>query len=407
MHKEYEVLRGLAAEIADIASLPVQQEKKQLWTSNNDLVPARPLVYIDQLPWHEINASDEMRLECGDAYLRTIEQRLREILYRWRHFPCDMVVEERIDIPHSYHGLEYGMRIKEKGVWTNRENDIYSHEYAEQLNSQEDIDNLPYDNIVVDHSADKRHYELCSEIFRGILPVRFEGVQIHTGVWDRIAQLRKPDNLLIDLIDRPEHTRAIVIKLRDITMDTVRQCEALGLLDNQIQYVHCTGAYTNDLPKTQGGDVKAKNVWAFGMSQIFSTVSKDMHKEFDIDLLMPLYDMFGLMYYGCCEPLHDKIDIIRKIRNVRKISISPWADIEKGAESISGDYVFSLKPRPSLIGNGVFEEDEIRDQLQRAKDACKKHNTPCEFILKDVSTVRNRLDFLDRWNDLAMTIAMS
>lgn len=113
------------------------------------------------------------------------------------------------------------------------------------------------------------------------------------------------------------------------------------------------------------------------------------------------------MYYGCCEPLHDKIDIVRKIKNVRKISVSPWADIEKSAEEIAGDFVFSLKPRPSLIGNGAFEEAEIRDQMMRAKTACQAYNTPCEFILKDVSTVRNRLDFLDRWGSLAMEIALS
>ncbi len=407
MNKDFTVLRTLANIIAEISALPAQDEKRALWTSNNDLVPTRPLVYIDQLPWHEINLSSEMTLECKNPYLRTIEQRLRETLYRWNHFPCDMVVEARIDIPHAYSGLLYGARIKEKGAWTNQDNDIYSHEYQEQLDSEEDIDKLSFDEIVLDHKRDEKNYQLCSQIFEGILPVRFEGVQIHAGVWDRIAQLRKPDNLLIDLIDRPELTEKIVIKLRDITMDSVKQCERLGLLDDQLQYVHCTGAYTNDLPKVEGNTVLSKNVWAYGMSQIFSTVSKSMHEEFDIDLLMPLYDMFGLMYYGCCEPLHNKIDIVRKIKNVRKISISPWADIEKGAESLSGDFVFSLKPRPSLIGNGIFEEAEIREQMLSAKKACEKHKTPCEFILKDVSTVQNRLDFLDRWNQVAMDIAIS
>lgn len=407
MKKDDQVLHTLASQMAQIAALPVQNEKRALWTSNNDLKPTRPLVYIDQLPWHEIAQEPEMKLACVDPYLRRIEQRLRETLYRWNHFPCDMVVESRIDIPHAYEGLAYGVHVKEKGLWTDSRNDIYSHEYVEQLNSIEDVENLQYDHVVVDRSLDKEHFQLCEHIFDGILPVRFEGVQIHTGVWDRIAQLRKPENMLIDLIDRPEFTGQVVTKLRDITIDTVKQCERLGLLDDRLQYVHCTGAYTNDLPKIENGIVTSRNVWAFGMSQIFSSVSKDMHEAFDIELMMPLYDMFGLMYYGCCEPLHNKVDIIRRIKNVRKISMSPWADVEKGAESISGDYVFSLKPRPTLIGNGRFEADLIRAQLQQAKDACRRNNTPCEFILKDVSTVQGRVDFLDMWNDLAMDIAMS
>ncbi len=405
--RDHQVLQALAKKLAEIAALPVQNEKKALWTSNNDLKPTRPLVYIDQLPWHEIARSPEMRLECEDPFLRRIEQRLRETLYRWHHFPCDMVVENRIDIPHACEGLLYGVHIKEKGLWTDERNDIYSHEYQEQLNSEEDLKKLRFDTVTLDRDLDREHLQICEQIFDGILPVRFEGVQIHTGVWDRIAQLRKPENMLMDLIDRPEFTEEIVIRMRDITMDTVRQCEQLGLLDERIQYVHCTGAYTNDLPKVENGIVTSRNVWAFGMSQIFSSVSKGMHEAFDIDLMMPLYEMFGLMYYGCCEPLHDKIDIVRRIRNVRKISMSPWADVDKGAEGLSGDYVFSLKPRPSLIGNGRFEAELIREQLEAAKDACSRYDTPCEFILKDVSTVQGKVEFLDRWNDLAMEIAQS
>src|SRR5659263_711502 len=101
------VLRELAKKMAEIAYLPVQDEKKILWTANNDLKPVRPMVYIDQLPWHEINTSKEMQMECTDPFLRVMEHRIREILYRWKHFPCDMVVEKRIDLPREIHNLNY------------------------------------------------------------------------------------------------------------------------------------------------------------------------------------------------------------------------------------------------------------------------------------------------------------
>lgn len=53
MNKDYLILRELGNRVAEIAALPVQQEKKKLWTANNDLHPVRPMVYIDQLPWHD------------------------------------------------------------------------------------------------------------------------------------------------------------------------------------------------------------------------------------------------------------------------------------------------------------------------------------------------------------------
>ncbi len=46
--------------------------------------------------------------------------------------------------------------------------------------------------------------------------------------------------------------------------------------------------------------------------------------------------VFGLGYYGCCEPLHHKIDLIRALPDVRKISMSPFVDVETGAEAIAG-----------------------------------------------------------------------
>lgn len=407
MERDIQVLQELGKRYAEIAALPLQQEKKKLWTANNDLKTNRPMVYIDQLPWHELAQSPEMRLECQDPFLRTVEQRLRETLYRFRHFPCDMVVEARVDIPKAYSGMRMGINVEARGVWVDAQNDVYSHEYVSQLNGPEDLEKLQQDKITADRQLDAERLDLCERIFEGILPVRLRGMQVQANVWDHMAQLMNQEEMLMDLLDRPEFIVQVVTRMRDILMDSIRQLENLDLLDSELEYVHCTGAYTDDLPKSADGKTRAKNVWGYGMSQIFGAVSKQMHEEFDIDLLRPMYEMFGLFYYGCCEPLHHKVDIIRKIKNVRKISMSPWADARAGAEAIAGDYVLSLKAHPALIASGRFEEEKIREQLTTAKQACERYGTPCEFILKDVSTVQGKLEFLDRWNQVAMEVALS
>lgn len=408
MNQDYIILRELGKQIAEIAALPVQQEKKALWTANNDLHPVRPMVYIDQLPWHELNLSEEMRLQCTDPFLRSIEHDLKSLLYRWKHFPCDMVVENRVDIPMSVEGLDYGVHIVEEIRRTDVENDIVSHKYKDQLSNEESLAALREDQIRVNREEDARRLEICQEIFHGILPVRLSGVQIHAGLWDRIAQMRPAESILWDFADRPEFIEETVLKFVDLTNAAIDQCEELGLLDEKLQYVHCTGAYTDQLPKDgmEDGKAKARNVWAFGMAQLLSTVSPAMHEEFEIDLVRPLYERFGLLYYGCCEPLQDKIEIIRKIRNVRKISVSPWADIEKSADNIAGDYVFSCKSNPAFICAGGFDEENIRDQLSRAKAACSRTGTPLEIILKDVSSVCSHLDYVDRWEKIAMEYAL-
>ncbi len=90
------------------------------------------------------------------------------------------------------------------------------------------------------------------------------------------------------------------------------------------------------------------------MAQIFVSVSPGDAPGVRARLRLPWYERFGLGYYGCCEPLDTKIDIVRKIPNVRKISMSPWVKVERGAERIGGDFVFSRKPSPALLASDTL-----------------------------------------------------
>lgn len=177
-------------------------------------------------------------------------------------------------------------------------------------------------------------------------------------------------------------------------------------MDEERSYVHCTGAYTKDLPKDSKKEKNhsASNVWSFGMAQIFSSVSPAMHETFEINLVKPLYERFGLMYYGCCEPLEHKIDIIRKISNVRKISISPWARPEIAAERIGKDYVMSLKSNPAYLATGLFPEEQIKSEIKKAMEVCKIYGCPLEIILKDVSTVAHHPEVLTKWERMVMEL---
>ena len=64
------IIRNLAARVAEIAALPVQEEKRALWRQLNALNPARPMVMIDQVCWNEMNLDDELTLRCTDPECR-------------------------------------------------------------------------------------------------------------------------------------------------------------------------------------------------------------------------------------------------------------------------------------------------------------------------------------------------
>jgi hypothetical protein len=184
------------------------------------------------------------------------------------------------------------------------------------------------------------------------------------------------------------------------------QLEAQGLLGSGQAIIHCSGAYTDELP-APGFDParsRAKDLWSCGMAQIFSTVSPAMHQEFELDYAARWYSRFGLVYYGCCEPLDGKIDIIRGIPHVRKISMSPWVNQEKGAEKIGPDFVFSRKPSPAFLATDAWDPGAVEKDLRETLACCQRHGCPLEFILKDISTVRYEPQRLWEWADIAMRV---
>ena len=77
------------------------------------------------------------------------------------------------------------------------------------------------------------------------------------------------------------------------------------------------------------------------------------------------------MYYGCCEPLDRKIDIVRKLPNLRKISITPWADVKRAAEQMGPDFVMARKPNPAMVAVPELDEDALRADIAETLDVCR------------------------------------
>ena len=96
-----------------------------------------------------------------------------------------------------------------------------------------------------------------------------------------------------------------------------------------------------------------------------------MHGEFLLQYQLPILRQFGLAAYGCCEDLTRKIGMLRKIPNLRRIAVSPFADVARCAEQIGRDYVLSYRPSPSdMVGYG-FNPERVRAILRRDLTACR------------------------------------
>ena len=405
--KDRDVLRELAKEIAEIAALPVQQETISLWKALNGLKPVRPMVTIDQVAWHEMNVDGELTLRTKDEFCRDIETRLRRTLYQWKHMRVDMVVEPFIDIRKVIRGDDFGIQTIDETAVTDAANDVVGHRFIDQLATGDDLHKIRMPVVSLDEAGTAEVEAKAHEVFDGILTVRMQGRQtLFFAPWDRIVTWHGPENTLMDLAMRPDFMHRVMARLTDAYLSMLDQLEEKGLLGHSQGVVHCSGAYTDDLP-APGFDAsrpRARDLWTPGMSQIFSSVSPAMHKEFDIDYSVRWYSRFGLVYYGCCEPLDGKMDIVRTIPHLRKVSMSPWVDVERGAGGIGRDFVFDRKPSPAFLARDSWDPWAVRRDLAETMEACKRHGCPLEYNLKDISTVRYQPQRLWEWADVAMRL---
>ena len=402
-----EILRELGRRKCEIGNLPVQKEKIELWRRLNELHAVRPLVWISQVPWHEMNCNDEFTTRCQDPHLRWMEAELRMELYQWDHFPADMVVE-----PVIYSGIvggpsgsyaDYGM--VEQQIQHEGGQDVG---FVPMIHTLADADKIRTPNVWFDRDATERNYQILCQVFDGVIPVKKRGLvhQWHSP-WDQIIHWYGIEQLYTDMYDRPALVHRILRNFSKALHEVVDKQEALGMLaaGNGIYSVGSGGlGITAELPSKDFSTSPAKvaEQWGCSTGQIFSEVSPDMHEEFCLQYERPLMERFGLTYYGCCEPLHKKVGMLRSVKNLRKISMSPWVNIAEGSEQIGQSYVFSFKPNPAHLGMHGWNQALVRTYLEDVVRGTRNNNV--ELILKDITTVRGEPQRLWEWARIAMEV---
>jgi hypothetical protein len=407
MGNDRTIIRELAARVADIAALPVQERKKSLWRALNARKPVRPMVMIDQVCWNEMNVGDELTLLCQDAECRGYEERLRRTLFQWKHFPVDSVVEPIFRVPKAIANTGFGISVHEKRAVSDPTNSVVGHKYANQFETEGDLEKILMPRITHDAAETDRRLAVARDLFDGLLEVRAWGADPYLSLWDPISTWMGVENALYAMVDRPEFMHKLVGRVTEGYLSMLDQLESGGLLCGEQSLVHCTGAWTDELPAA-GYDParpRTRDLWMFGLAQMFSTVSPEMFQEFEVDYAGRICARFGLVYYGCCDPLDRKMAEVRRIPNVRKVSMSPWVDEGRGAEAIGRDFVYSRKPNPALLAWDRFDPEAVRQDLLATRRACERNGCPLEYILKDISTVRYQPERLFEWARIAMEIA--
>ena len=397
--QEIQLLRDLAKEAAEAASLPVMAERRALWMRHNRLDVVRPMILVfPEGAWRELLPEDALRCETPEA--REMEAELRRRLYYRDHLPDDTVIEKEWVVAKAITDTGWGLepqheaQTQETGSWG----------FRPVIHGPADLAKLRFPEVRHDEAATQRNFETAQDLFGGILDVKLKGrahVSFHPMA--HYTALRGLEQVMLDMCTEPRMLHDAMAFYEEGYRKYTGQLVDQNLLSlNNDGTYHSSGGvgYTDELP-APGFDpdrVRPCDMWASAEAQEMAQVSPGMHEEFVLQYERRLLEPFGLTGYGCCEDLTLKLDYALKIPNIRRISIAPWANVDKCAEKLGGRCIFSWKPHPAHLV-GEFSRDMIRDYIRRTLEVSR--DCVLEMILKDTHTCEHQPERFTQWTQIA------
>jgi len=397
---ERDLLRRLAEKARAIAEEPVMRERKDLWRRHNGLRSARPMIMADpECAWEELLPLRD--LVCTQPLLRFWELNLRKRIFQFEIIGDDDVAEPWFDIPWDVRIGDFGAAAR-KTHGVNRGSFTWTPPIRDLDRA---LETIHFRDLAVDRGRTRRQVELANSIFGELLPARTRGKYWWTlGMTGAVIELIGLEELLLAMCDQPDALHRLMAWMRDEHLRFLEWFEREGLLSdtNENDYVGSGGiGYTDELPaagRAPGGPARLRDIWGFAESQETVGVSPEMFAEFVFPYQLPLLEKFGLTCYGCCEPVDQRLRILKRIPNLRRVSVSAWADEAKCAAALGRDYIYSRKPNPAMICV-QFNEAAIRADIRRTLETAADCNL--ELIMKDTHTLQGEAWRIRRWVQIA------
>lgn len=397
--REREMLRSLACRVRELAELEEQKEKRELWYRHNALEETRPVIFCDpENGWNEIIPPTS--LMCEGKLARHWEMYLRKEIFWGESMGDDKVIEPYFDVPYVYEETGWGLE-----EWIIKVEEWGSYRWDPPLKDYRDMDKLRFPEIRIDEEASEKLFTLAQEVFGDILFVRRKTIWWWTlGMTWTLVNLRGLEQVMLDMYDHPQELHKLMAFLRDghlAKLDFLEKHNLLSL-NNDGTYVGSGGfGYTHELPRKDfdGVHVRTIDMWGFAESQETCYVSPEMFEEFIFPYQYAILERFGLNCYGCCEPLHPRWHVVQRFPRLRRVSVSPWADLKKMAEYLGDKYIYSLKPSPTDLATPQIDEEYIRKKLRKALEITK--GCRVEVIMKDNHTIGGNPNNVVTWCRIA------
>jgi hypothetical protein len=405
---DIDVLRRLAERKRQIADHAVNRERRQAWLAHDAGSNSRPMILAEYCGVQETHSPFAPQLACQSDWARNWERSILAEFYQYDVLRDDHVIEPWMAlnwrIPYTNYGVEATVQLGD--------NDGHpgSRRWDHPIQDLDaDFAKLQPRVFSVDRIGTLEEKARMEKIFDGILPVCLRGGFYWTlGMTATAIQLIGLENLMLYMYDHPAGLHRLMAFLRDDHLAFTQWLEREGLysLNNANDYIGSGSmGYTRDLPQPDavaGAPVRRKDLWCLSESQETVGVGPDLFDEFIFPYQLSLAEKFGKCYYGCCEPVNNRWHVLKRMPNLARVSVSPWADEDVMAAACGRQVVYSRKPNPTLISTGTFDENAIRADLRKTLTAAR--GCRIELIMKDVHTLNNQPERLPRWVQIAREV---
>jgi hypothetical protein len=398
LKKDIQILRELVKELNEIVNNPIQDERRNLWRKHNSLKRIRPLIYVRAFAFHEI--FNEQELKCEDPFFRQYEYYIHMMKFR-DTIGDDYIIEPWLTVKAVFdppQDLRWGIRT----TLGEKPKPGGAAAFKPEIIEEEDIEKLVIPEHKINEKATMERLEKLKDAVGDLIEIDLERGSIF-GMWAQdistdLAKLRGLEQIMWDAYDRPEWFHKLLSRMRDTILKIQEEAEKAGdysLTCHQNQAMPYAEELDDPKPNIYG--ISRKNLWTFMASQEFTTFGPDMFYEFMLQYQMPIMEKYGLVAYGCCEDLTQKIEHLRKIPNLRRIAVSPFANAKKCAEQIGKDYMLSWRPDPSTMISTGLDEDFVRKHMQEHFKIFKENGNYFDITLKDVETISNKTENVNKW----------
>jgi len=375
-------LREVAKWCAELAASPRNQRLYQEWKAQGETAkPIRPFIRIE-LGTFEQDVLPRM-MQCEGPEARAIESRLLSPIANFTLFEDDTMVPSYYGITEHASFSPFGLEVKRQRT------DGVGHHFIPYLHELEADDHLLGPSVYsVNKASCEAEMQLAGDLFGDILPVKRISNAAYCTPMQDIVHIMNMDDLYIAMLDEEDRFRAMLGRLTDDYIAFFRMQESEKVRHSAAAMQHlCQGTYcfTSELPDDLPG-AALKDCWVFMDSQETAAISPAMFR----DLVFPYYkkvmDCFGLVSYGCCEPVHSIWDdCLSNVSNLRKVSISPWCDEAFMGERLRGTGITYLrKPPATLLGMNTpsMDEDAVLGCFRKTAQAAS--GCKLELIQRDV-----------------------